>query len=202
MSLHVQFTRGGRDTGTIPDGLRPEDANDVHFTFKRGTYAPKLRYRAHGKDIDGGEHTAPPEAHDVSIEFRGGKFGDSHWTDAKGKAIGGPDGYIAPPPEGANEWHLDVSEGEITEAEWSKNGEMYLPRQPIDVPKNVNDVHLSFSQPRDQKQLTLGNERAALAGLIGYVLGASIHSLQGYELKQMLDGMGLALGQKKEGTKT
>src|SRR6266852_233270 len=143
MALKVQFTRSGRDTG---DAItrHPEGANDIHFKFARGQQAPKFYYTKDGEK-KGDDHPAPEGAHDVGVEFvfdANGKliFRDSHWTDAKGEAIGGPDGYI-PPPDGANDWHLEIPGGKITDADWTKNGEHYSPRVPLDVPKDANDVH-------------------------------------------------------------
>jgi hypothetical protein len=148
MALKIQFTRNNRDTGDAIT-YRPENSNDVHFKFNRGNGAPKIRYTDNGKDV-GGEHIAPEGALDVGLEFtfEGGKLKmrDCHWTDGKGGAIGGPDGYI-PPPEGANDWHLEVPGGHITEAYWTRNGEPYTPHQTLELPKDANDVHVSDSQP-------------------------------------------------------
>lgn len=144
--MKVQFTRNGRNTGDAVT-RRPEGSNDVHFKFTRGSKSPKIRYTKDSHDLDGGEHAAPEGAFDVGVEFsfdgKGNlKMGDSHWTDGEGKPLGGIDGYI-PPPEGANDWHLDVSDGKITEAFWTRNGHLYTPREVLDVPEDVNDVHVS-----------------------------------------------------------
>ena len=194
MGLKIQFTRNGRDTGH-PVTIGPSDANDVHFKFTRGSGAPKLRYTTDGADAKGGEHTAPEGAVDVGVEFlldANGKLTmrDSHWTDRDGKAIGGPDGYI-PPPEGANDWHLEVPGGKITEAFWTKDGQSYVPRESLDVPEDANDAHLSHFQPGRRSVSSINAERAALAGLIGYLLGASTHGIGG-PFKQVLAAMGLS----------
>ena len=116
---------------------------------------------------------------------------DSHWTDEKGKAIGGPDGYI-PPPAGANVWHFEVPGGKITEAFWTRDGQSYVPRESLDVPEDSNDVHLAEWHPAARGDVTAPSaERAALAGVIGYLLGASVHSDFGGQLRKSLEGLGV-----------
>ena len=55
------------------------------------------------------------------------------------------------------------------------------PRVPLDVPKDANDVHLTEFQPA--RRGSVSSERAALAALVGYGIGAfpegeiDVHSL-------------------------
>ena len=175
MAIAIQFTRNGDDTGRIVTD-RPFTANDVHFKFKRGKQPPKLKYTKGGTDLPGGEHAAPEGATDVGVEFGADKSGNlivkqSHWTDKDGEVIGGIDGYIKP-PDGADDWHVEVPHGEITEAEWTFNGDTYKPRQMLDVPKHVNDAHLSLHQHGGQAHLAGASaHKTAVAALVGYLLG-------------------------------
>ena len=174
MPISIQFTRNGRNSGRPSTG-EPLDANDVHFDFTPGTSPPKIKITKDGKVPTGGEHEAPAGAVDVGVEFEVDNDGkliikDSHWTDKEGKAIGGVDGYIAP-PEGANDWHLEVPGGKITRAYWTKDGHKYTPSVEIDVPEDVNDAHLVGRKYGPLSMTGGGVQKMATSALIGYLLG-------------------------------
>jgi hypothetical protein len=171
----LQFTREGRPTGDRiwGDGV-PRRANDVHFKFTKNSGA-KLIYTKHGEKSS--EHAAPDNSEDVGVEWTFDENGrlqirDSHWTDAKGEVIGGTKGYIAP-PDGADDWHLEVPSGKVEGAYWTRNGKEIVADtsdERIDVPKDCNDVHIQEFDANLAEARPKGAS-SATAALIGFLLG-------------------------------
>ncbi|GJL63987.1 MAG: hypothetical protein NPIRA04_26410 [Nitrospirales bacterium] len=183
MSIKVQFTRNGRRSGNPDSPPIRKDINDVHFEFERGEKEkPKLWYTKDGKTV-GKEQVAPDNAADVGIEFGFDKESnvimlDSHWTDSNGKPIDSKgnlikrtEGYIGPPEGGANDWHFEVPGGIIKKGHWTINGKIPDPELvnvKIDIPVNVNDVHIT-AEPKSKE---ISFNRPILAEpFIGYMLG-------------------------------
>jgi hypothetical protein len=180
MPVKVQFTRDGRPSGEAAES--PFGSNDVHFEFDHGETTPRFRYTKDGNTV-GEEAHGGPSVTDIGVEFHTDEngnttFRDTHWT-VRGK----PTVYF-PPPDGANDWHFEVRgpSGEIKKAYWTRNGRP-LPREygehPIDVPVNVNDVHVTAIPGTAGKTISRDLEirNLALSAVFGYRFGIGSPSL-------------------------
>lgn len=194
MSVRVRFTRNGDD---VPG--RPADpaigVGGVHFDFTPGEALPEFWYTK-DKQIIGEKHAAPKEATDVGLEWGTGDDGQlqmtTNWTDAKKETINGSKGYVKS-PDGADDWHLDLHGGTITAAEWTHDGgKSYTQKQPLEVPKDADDAHVTIAVGHTKSHLALiGSSGSAEASRAEIVLLAGATAVA---FKEGLDAPGQPCG--------